>query len=78
MEAEDEVEDEVEEAGAGAFLEEPTGALGVEASMAVEALEGEEVEVEVVEVEAMGVAPWEERVLEVLEGTDTNHIECFV
>ena len=76
MEAEDEVEDEVEEAGAGAFLEEPTGALGVEASMAVEALEGEEEEG--LEVEVMGVAPWEERVLEVLEGTDTNHIECFV
>ena len=76
MEAEDEVEDEVEEAGAGAFLEEPPEALGVEASMAVEALEGEEGEG--VEVEVMGVAPWEERVLEVLEGTDTNHIECFV
>ena len=76
MEAEDEVEEAEEEAGAAAFLEEPTGALGVEASMAVEALEGEEGEG--VEVEAMGVAPWEERVLEVLEGTDTNHIECFV
>ena len=45
MEAEDEVEvaeeEAEEEAGAGAFLEEPPEALGVEASMAAEALEGE-------------------------------------